>query len=81
MVMETAADGSIGHVHLNYCRGIVVEWMNLHEPGVHQRTKGGPLTIVNSPIRMAEAGTLHHDRWLAGQLTRELGTGYRYPSR
>jgi hypothetical protein len=81
MVVETRADGTIGYVHLNYRRGIVVEWMNLREPDVHQRTKNGTVTIVNSPIRMAEAGTLHPDRWLAGQLYRVLGMGYRYSPR
>ena len=34
------------------------------------------MTIVNSPLRMAEAGKAHPDRWLAGQLYRVLGMGY-----
>ncbi len=76
MVVETGADGTISYVHLNYRRGIVVEMMNLREPDVHQRTAGGKVTIVNSPLRMAEAGKDHPERWLAGQLYRVLGMGY-----
>ena len=41
MVMETAADGTISYVHLNYRKGIVIEQMNLREPDVHQRVKNG----------------------------------------
>ena len=76
MVVETGADGTISYVHLNYRKGIVVEKMSLREPDVHQRTAGGRVTIVNSPLRMAEAGKDHPDRWLAGQLYRVLGMGY-----
>jgi hypothetical protein len=81
MVMETAGDGTISYVHLNYRKGIVIEQMNLREPDLHQRVKNGRLTIVNSPLRMAEAGKLHPDRWLAGQLYRVLGMGYLYSPR
>jgi hypothetical protein len=76
MVVQTGADGGISYVHLNYRRGIVVEQMNLRDPDVHQRTAGGKVTIVNSPLRMAEAGRDHPERWLAGQLYRVLGMGY-----
>jgi hypothetical protein len=76
MVMETAPDGAISYIHLNYRRGIVIERMNLREPAVHQRVVAGKVTIVNSPLRMAEAGKPHPDRWLAGQLYRVLGMGY-----
>jgi hypothetical protein len=76
MVVETVADGTVSYVHLNYRKGIVVEKMNLREPDVHQRTAGGKVTIVNSPMRMAEAGKDHPDTWLAGQLYRVLGMGY-----
>jgi hypothetical protein len=81
MVMETAADGAISYVHLNYRTGIVIERMNLREPDLHQRVKGGSVTIVNSPLRMAEKGRPHPDRWLAGQLYRVLGMGYLFSSR
>jgi hypothetical protein len=81
MVMETAADGTISYVHLNYRKGIVIEQMNLRDPDRHQRVKDGTVTIVNSPLRMAEAGTPHPDRWLAGQLYRVLGMGYLYSPR
>jgi hypothetical protein len=76
MVMETGADGTISYVHLNYRKGIVIERMSLLEPDVYQRAAGGKVTIVNSPMRMAEAGKDHPDRWLAGQLYRVLGMGY-----
>jgi hypothetical protein len=81
MVMETAADGTVSYVHLNYRKGIVIERMNLREPDVYQRMKGGEATIVNSPLRMAGAGTAHPDRWLAGQLYRVLGMGYLITAR
>jgi hypothetical protein len=81
MVMETAPDGTISYVHLNYRKGIVIERMNLREPDVHQRVKGGEATIVNSPLRMAAAGKAHPDRWLAGQLYRVLGMGYLLTAR
>jgi hypothetical protein len=81
MVMETAADGTISYVHLNYRKGIVIEQMNLREPDLHQRVKGGKVTIINSPLRMAETGRPHPDRWLAGQLYRVLGMGYLYSPR
>jgi len=81
MVMETAADGTISYIHLNYRQGIVIERMNLREPDVHQRVRGGGVTIVNSPLRMAEKGRPHPDRWLAGQLYRVLGMGYLYSPR
>lgn len=76
MVVDAGADGAISYVHLNYRRGIVIERMNLREPDVHQRSVGGKVTVVNSPLRMAETGTGHPDRWLAGQLYRVLGMGY-----
>jgi len=76
MVMETERDGTVSYIHLNYRRGIVIERMNLREPDVHQRVVAGRVTIVNSPLRMAEAGKAHPDQWLAGQLYRVLGMGY-----
>jgi hypothetical protein len=76
MVTQAGADGTVSYVHLNYRKGIVVERMNLREPDVHQRMVGGRMTIVNSPLRMAEAGKDHPDVWLAGQLFRVLGMGY-----
>jgi hypothetical protein len=81
MVTDTAPDGTVSYVHLNYRRGIVIERMNLREPGVHQRVVAGKVTIVNSPLRMAEPGKDHPDRWLAGQLYRVLGMGYLLPPR
>jgi hypothetical protein len=81
MVMETAADGTVSFVHLNYRKGIVIETMNLREPGVHQRVKAGKMTIVNSPLRMAETGKEHPAKWLAGQLYRVLGMGYLLEAR
>lgn len=81
MVMETARDGTISYIHLNYRKGIVIERMNLREPDVHQRAAAGKVTIVNSPLRMAEAGKPHPDRWLAGQLYRALGMGYLFGPR
>ena len=78
MVMNAEADGSIEYVHLNNTRGIVIEHMNLLQPDLHRRLVRGQSRILNSPIRIKEAGRPHPPQWLAGQLYRVLGMGYLF---
>lgn len=81
MVLDSDAHGSIRYVHLNYTQGIVIERMNLLEPGVHEKVARGRLRIFNSPIRLSEPGRPHPPLWLAGQLYRVLGMGYLFEPR
>jgi len=76
MVVNTHTDGRVEYIHMNYRRGIILETMNLHNPDAHQDTRLGRVTIVNSPMRMKEAGSPHPDKWLASQLYRIFGKGY-----
>ncbi len=78
MVMSAGEDGSIEYVHLNYRKGIIIENMNLRRPDVHEKLEKGRLRIVNSPIRMKQAGKEHPGRWLASQLYRSFGMGYLF---
>jgi hypothetical protein len=78
MVMSTAADGTVQYVHLNYHRGIVLESMNLLNPNARRLAGGGAVKIVNSPMRMKEAGRPHPPRWLSSQLYRCFGRGYLF---
>ena len=78
MVLRSYPDGIIEYVHLNYSRGIVIDSMNLLDPDLHQKVVRGTLRIVNSPIRLREAGRPHPPQWLAGQLYRVLGMGYLF---
>ena len=76
MVTRSEADGQVEYIHFNYSKGIVIENMNLQEPAVHQKRLEGRIVIVNSPLRMRQAGVEHPERWLSGQLYRILGRGY-----
>jgi hypothetical protein len=78
MVMNTSEDGSIEYVHLNYRSGIIIENMNLHQPEVHQQMEKGQMRIINSPMRMKQAGKAHPDNWLSGQLFKIFGMGYLF---
>lgn len=78
MVMNVSEDGSMQYVHLNYRRGIIIENMNLYQPETHQRMEKGQIRIVNSPIRMKQAGNPHPRNWLSGQLFRNFGMGYLF---
>jgi hypothetical protein len=78
MVMDTSADGSIEYVHLNYRRGIIIENMNLRTPEIHQKMEKGQMRIINSPMRMKQAGKAHPDDWLSGQLYKIFGMGYLF---
>jgi hypothetical protein len=76
MVVNTYPDGRVEYIHLNYRRGIILENMNLHHPDAYLETRSGKVTIVNSPMRMKEAGQPHPEKWLASQLYRVFGKGY-----
>jgi len=78
MVMEAREDGTVAYVHLNYSRGIVIEYMNLRSPEVDQRLVRGEIRIVNSPMRLREPGKPHQPKWLSGQLYRGFGMGYLF---
>jgi hypothetical protein len=78
MVMKTDQDGIISYVHQNVRRGIVVESMSLSEPSTYQKNVLGRMILINSPMRMAEQGVPHPDKWLAGQLYRSFGKGYLF---
>lgn len=78
MVMSTSKDGSIEYVHLNYRRGIIVENMNLREPEIYQKMEKGQMRIINSPMRMKQAGKAHPEDWLSGQLYKVFGMGYLF---
>jgi hypothetical protein len=78
MVMNVSADGSVEYVHLNYRRGIIIEKMNLDQPEIHQRIEKGQMRIVNSPMRMKQAGKAHPENWLSGQLFKIFGMGYLF---
>jgi len=78
MVMNTSRDGTIEYVHLNYRKGIIIEHMNLRESDVHQQLEKGHIRIVNSPMRMKQAGKDHPENWLAGQLYKTFAMGYLF---
>ncbi len=77
MVVSIANDGTISYVHHHLRKGIVMEYMNLLEPGTFQREQWGRTKVVNSPMRVAEPGP-HPPRWLSGQLYRIMGMGYLF---
>jgi hypothetical protein len=78
MVMNVSANGDVEYVHLNYRRGIIIEHMNLREPHTHQRIEKGQMRIINSPMRMKQAGSAHPQNWLSGQLFKIFGMGYLF---
>jgi hypothetical protein len=78
MVMNVSADGNVEYVHLNYRRGIIIENMNLRQPEVYQRMERGQMRIINSPMRMKQAGKPHPENWLSGQLFKIFGMGYLF---
>ena len=78
MVMSVSENGSVQYVHLNYHRGIIIENMNLYQPEIHQRMEKGQMRIVNSPMRMKQAGQAHPQNWLSGQLFKIFGMGYLF---
>ena len=78
MVMNAFSDGTIEYVHLNYRRGIIIEYMNLREPDVYQQLQKGQVRIVNSPMRMKQAGKDHPEDWLASHLYKTFAMGYLF---
>jgi hypothetical protein len=78
MVMNVSTTGDVEYVHLNYRRGIIIENMNLRKPEIHQRMEKGQMRIINSPMRMKQAGVAHPENWLSGQLFKIFGMGYLF---
>jgi hypothetical protein len=70
--MVTGVDerGTIDYVHYHYKKGVVIEKMNLSRPDVYRSETGGRTTILNSPMRMREAGRPRPAKWLSSHLYR-----------
>jgi hypothetical protein len=79
MVTGVDPDGTISYIHYHITKGIIIEYMNLDNPGVQSMVVGGRMKVINSPMRLAAAGRPHPPNWLAGQLYRSLGLGYLLP--
>jgi hypothetical protein len=79
MVTGVDPDGTISYIHYHITKGIIIEHMNLENPGVQSTMVGGHMKIINSPMRLAMAGRLHPPNWLSGQLYRNLGLAYLLP--
>lgn len=76
MVVAVSAGEKIDYIHYNYRSGIVIEHMDLSRPDVHTQTADGATVVVNSPMRMRQAGGVADEEWLSGQLFRTFGRGY-----
>jgi hypothetical protein len=74
VVVEVADTGQIEYVHLNYRKGIIIEYMNLTDPDTNTRNARGNVVFVNSAMRMR--GQVVNDLWLSSHLLREFGKGY-----
>lgn len=61
IVVAAFGDGRVDYAHYHVRRGIVVESMNLYQPGKES---------LNAPMRIKEAGKPRPDKWLAAQLYR-----------
>lgn len=73
IVVRIGEDGTIYYLHHHVTRGIVVEAMNLDLPDVHESARDGKTALLNSPIRIREAGKPRPKQWLAGQLYNAYG--------
>ncbi len=79
MVTAVDTDGTISYIHYHITKGIIIEHMNLENPGVQSMMVGGRMKVINSPMRLAVPGRPHPPRWLSGQLYRNLGLAYLLP--
>jgi hypothetical protein len=79
MVTAVDPDGTISYIHYHITKGILIEHMNLENPGVQSMMVGGRMKVINSPMRLATPGKPHPSNWLAGQLYRSLGLAYLLP--
>lgn len=77
MVVSITEDGEIEYLHENYKKGIILEKMNLQDPDTYQKSIDGEMVIINSPMRMRSAPK--GPKWLASQLMRIFGMGYKLP--
>ena len=76
MVLKVDDDATITYVHYHIRRGITTDYMNLRNPSVQDQRGFGHIKVINSPLRMAVPGKPHAEKWLSGQLYRNLGMGY-----
>jgi len=81
MVVAVSRDGRVEYVHHHYRKGIVIEYMNLRNPDVHEVAVEGVAVVVNSPMRMRQTGGVAGAEWLSGQLFRAFGRGYAIDDR
>jgi hypothetical protein len=75
VVVSADENGTVVYYHHNYRRGIVLERMNVIEPHVHTKRIDGREVVINTPMRMR--GSPDFDLWLAGQLVKSYGRGWR----
>jgi len=73
IVVRIGEDGTVYYLHHHVTRGIVVEAMNLDLPDVHEAARNGKNALLNSPIRIREAGKPRPEHWLSGQLYNAYG--------
>ena len=76
MVLKVDDDATITYVHYHIRRGITTDYMNLRNPSVQDQRGFGHIKVINPPLRMAVPGKPHAEKWLSGQLYRNLGMGY-----
>ena len=74
IVIGAARGGQLEYVHHNYRKGIINEYMNLHDPDTYTKESGGRTVTVNSAMRMK--GQASNPLWLSSHLLREFGKGY-----
>ena len=73
IVVRIGEDGTVYYLHHHVTRGIVIEAMNLDRPDVYEVTRNGKTELMNSPIRIREAGKARPEKWLSGQLYNAYG--------
>ncbi len=75
LVVTVTPAGEIGYAHCHYTKGVIVEYMNLHQPATYMRGTGSSAVVVNSPMRMKK-DVWDDNHTLSGQLFRIFGQGY-----
>ncbi len=74
VVAAVSDAGQIEYIHLNYRKGIIIEYMNLADPDTNTMNVGGNVIFANSAMRMQ--GQIVNEMWLSSHLLREFGKGY-----
>jgi len=76
MVVNRLPDGTVEYIHHHYTRGVVLEWMNLHQPDIRYVERDGESVKINSAIRARSAPAAPEGISLASQLYRHLGKAW-----